>query len=396
MSSEAIFVHTADWQIGKPFASIADNDKRSMVQRERLAAIQRIGTLAEEHNAKFVLIAGDLFDSITPTKPIVSATCKAIGDLRIPVYAIPGNHDYWSIESIWEQKFFRHEQAQLAPNFHLLKEAQPFEAPGAWIFPCPLQRRQTTTDPTTWLRNFPVADFISQNPQADEVPWIVLAHGSIQGFDSSSDEEDLVASTPNQIELSRLPERFDYIALGDWHGMKQINERAYYSGTHECDRFPKGEDYQSGYSLIVKSQRRMSPVVIPQQTGKLNWHRVEFNFLNDESLIQFEQNLTDRLASRVDSDLLRLELSGMLGLNASEQLAMLIETWESRLLRVKRYNWLTIAPTDQEIKELELRPDPLIAQVASRLNEISTRKGENADLANAALRQLFQLCRPGA
>jgi hypothetical protein len=173
--------------------------------------------------------------------------------------------------------------------------------------------------------------------------------------------------------------------------MKQIDDRAYYSGTHECDRFPKGDDYQSGYSLIVKCQRQMTPMIIPAPTGKLNWHRVEFNFHNDESLSQFEQNLMDRLATRVDSDLLRLELSGMLGLNASDRLETLLETWESRLLRVKRYISLNMAPTDQELKELELRPDPLIAQVASRLNEMSVLKGDQAKIANIALRQLFQL-----
>ena len=37
------FIHTADWQIGKPFAGIGDAHKRSLVQQERGEAIRRIG-----------------------------------------------------------------------------------------------------------------------------------------------------------------------------------------------------------------------------------------------------------------------------------------------------------------------------------------------------------------
>jgi hypothetical protein len=37
------FIHTADWQIGKPFVGIADAHKRSLVQQERIEAIERIG-----------------------------------------------------------------------------------------------------------------------------------------------------------------------------------------------------------------------------------------------------------------------------------------------------------------------------------------------------------------
>jgi DNA repair exonuclease SbcCD nuclease subunit len=44
----------------------------------------------------------------------------------------------------------------------------------------------------------------------------------------------------NRITLERLPSsEIDYIALGDWHGIKQVNQKVWYSGTPEIDRFPK-------------------------------------------------------------------------------------------------------------------------------------------------------------
>jgi DNA repair exonuclease SbcCD nuclease subunit len=111
----ARFLHTADWQLGKPFAGIADVQKRSLVQQERFAAIQRIGKVVDEYRAEFVLVAGDLFDSASVTKATVSMACSAIGRLGVPVLAIPGNHDHGGPGSIWQQVFFQRECASLAP-----------------------------------------------------------------------------------------------------------------------------------------------------------------------------------------------------------------------------------------------------------------------------------------
>ncbi|MEP6672790.1 MAG: hypothetical protein ABJF10_26735 [Chthoniobacter sp.] len=82
------FIHTADWQIGKPFAGIEDVHKCALVQQERLNMIQRIGEAAVQHRAEFILVAGDLFDTPTVTKATVTAACSAIGRLGVPVLAI--------------------------------------------------------------------------------------------------------------------------------------------------------------------------------------------------------------------------------------------------------------------------------------------------------------------
>src|SRR5882757_5058916 len=96
------FIHTADWQLGKPFAGVDDAGKRAVLQNERFAAIKRLGELAKERAADFVLVAGDIFDSHRPTKATVAAACGAIGSIGIPVYAIPGNHDHGGAGGVWE------------------------------------------------------------------------------------------------------------------------------------------------------------------------------------------------------------------------------------------------------------------------------------------------------
>jgi len=85
------FLHSADWQLGKPFAGVDDLQKRALLQNERFAVIKRLARIAKEHGAEFVLVAGDLFDSPQATKATVAAACSAIGTIGVPVFAIPGN-----------------------------------------------------------------------------------------------------------------------------------------------------------------------------------------------------------------------------------------------------------------------------------------------------------------
>src|SRR6187401_2481376 len=146
------FLHTADWQIGKPFAGVEDIQKRSLLQQERINMLERVAGAARDQNADFVVVAGDLFDSPSVTKATVSAACSAIGKLPIPVFAIPGNHDHGGPGSLWEQPFFRQEQAQLAPNLRMLLTPEAVELENAVLFPCPLLRRHESTDLTAWLR----------------------------------------------------------------------------------------------------------------------------------------------------------------------------------------------------------------------------------------------------
>ena len=176
------FLHTADWQIGKPFQSISEHAKREPLRQQRLDSIRAFQSLIQTHQIDFVVVSGDLFDSSTPDKATVSALCSAVGSLQIPVYAIPGNHDHGGPGCIWEQEFFQREQQQLAPNFRILLEAEPVILGNAVLLPCPLLRRHESEDPTAWLRTEP------ENLPA-RLPRIVLAHGSTQGFSSSGETD---------------------------------------------------------------------------------------------------------------------------------------------------------------------------------------------------------------
>lgn len=384
------FIHTADWQIGKPFAGIADDHKRVLVQQERVAVLDRIADAARAHEAAFVLVAGDLFDSPTPTQAMVSAACAAIGRIGVPVYAIPGNHDHGGPGGPWKEGFLLREQASLAPNLRMLTTAEPFETETAVIFPCPLLRRAESADVTAWLRNAEVLD------RAGDKARIILAHGSTQDFGPEADDEDALSSVANQIDLARIHSAaFDYAALGDWHGTKQVSPKAWYSGTPERDRFPKGEGNLPGNVLAVSVVRGGESVVEMVPTSRLGWKRLERHLSEDGDVDLLAADIESLFGQRTQQDLLRLELSGSLGIAAMTRLEELLGLLEARLLCLKLVDQTAVAPTDGEILAMTQRiTDPLVARVARQLVEKTSDGGEDAAIAGIALRQLHAACHP--
>lgn len=383
------FIHTADWQIGKPYARFADPHKRALVQQARFDAIRRIGEVAQETKAAFVLVAGDLFDSPSADKTTVSAACSAIGQIPVPVFAIPGNHDHGGPGSLWQQDFFRREQAALAPNLTILLEEGPLELDSAILLPCPLLHRTTVLDPTAWLRS---EDLLRALP--DRKPRIVLAHGATQTFTSTWEDDEESASAANQIDLDRLPEaEIDYVALGDWHGARQVGPKAWYAGTPEIDRFPKGGGHDPGNILLVETRRGEPPIVTRRSTGRIRWHELDFDFTGDTAVDELESRLQTLLGPRTNEDLLKLALSGSIGIESRGKLEQLLETLGARLLRIKLDDRTHIAPTDEEIEAItQRRGDPLIARVARKLVDLSSGSGEEAVIARLALRELHAAC----
>lgn len=59
------FIHTSDWQLGKPFGRVPA-EARAALGEARLDAIDRIAAAARANGAPLVLVAGDVFDSPEP------------------------------------------------------------------------------------------------------------------------------------------------------------------------------------------------------------------------------------------------------------------------------------------------------------------------------------------
>lgn len=82
-------MHTSDWHVGKAIRG------RSRAT-EHQAVLQEITGIAEQESADVVVVAGDLFDTATPTPESERIVYRALLDLAAggrPVVVIAGNHD---------------------------------------------------------------------------------------------------------------------------------------------------------------------------------------------------------------------------------------------------------------------------------------------------------------
>jgi len=86
------FLHTSDWQIGMKGGGLGQAG--TLVAQQRIETIDRILSIAEEHDADFVLAAGDLFEDNRVSYSDVEAVARIIRDHPdVEIHAIPGNHD---------------------------------------------------------------------------------------------------------------------------------------------------------------------------------------------------------------------------------------------------------------------------------------------------------------
>jgi DNA repair exonuclease SbcCD nuclease subunit len=94
------FIHTADWQIGKPFGTLAD-EARGVLTRQRIETIKEIARIANARAADAVLVAGDVFDTGAVKDETIRRTLLAMAGFAGPWVLLPGNHDAALAESPW-------------------------------------------------------------------------------------------------------------------------------------------------------------------------------------------------------------------------------------------------------------------------------------------------------
>ena len=110
-------------------------------------------------------------------------------------------------------------------------------------------------------------------------------------------------------------------------------------------------------------------------------------------MAQLELEINTLTGARAGQDLLRLEVRGSLGIEATMRLEGMLDAWQARLLRLKLSNSTVIAPSEAEIQALTQRAsDPLISCVAAKLVRAAAGVGEEAAAARLALRELHAAC----
>ena len=303
------FVHTADWQIGKPFRNFP-SDLAGELAAARFASLSKIADIARAQGAAHVLVAGDVFDSETlPNLIVRKALERLAAESAITWLLLPGNHDPARAGGIWD----RIQRLGVPGNVVPLLTTEPYAVSAdAIILPAPLTSKNPGRDPTAWMDSCATPAGVAR---------IGLAHGSIQGF--GSDGESAVLIARDRAVTANLA----YLALGDWHGLKKVSDSTWYSGTPEPDRYPDNEP-GSVLAVTVDGPRAVKVDVVA--SAHFRWAKVDTTLRSFADLEASGREMIAR-ASEPSRLLVRLALSGSLSLAEHGQIEAWRETLAARL-----------------------------------------------------------------
>lgn len=352
-------LHSADWQIGRIYSQFEPDDAAALFEA-RFSVIERLATLAIEHSVDAVLVAGDVFDAQTVSDKTIRRLFNAMMGYPGSWVMLPGNHDAALAESVWTRA---HRLGVVPSNVvTCLEPSVRIVGERFAVLPAPLTQRHTYGDLTEWFSSASTPEGLHR---------IGLAHGCVQGV--LSDDVD----SANPIAANRAATAgLDYLALGDWHGSKRIDERTWYAGTPETDRFRAND---SGQALLVDIA---APGVVPEvqtlQTGRYRWQQMEPRLAVpsdlDEALLALAETGSD--------DVLQIRVFGVCDLNGQRRLQQGVEAARARLRAlVYESNALRLEPTEEDLASLHA--DGYVGEVLQQLR--TEQDGPQADRARDAL-----------
>lgn len=329
------FLHTADWQIGKPFGGF-DPELRGVLRSERVAAVARIAKLATARSCDAILVAGDVFDDNTVLDRDVNQTIEAMRGFSGPWILLPGNHDAALSVSVWTRFRRFADRAGLANTIVADKPEPIFLCDGRLaVLPAPLTRRHEAADVSEWFD-------LAETPA--NVVRVGLAHGSLANrLPEAAEAQNVIA------EDRAARARLDYLALGDWHGFVEIAPKTVYAGTPEPDRYPANAP---GHVAIVEIDAPASePRIERVRLGRFDWRRITLGLHDDASAV--EETLA-ALPSPAES-LVQLTLSGSLPLRDRVALEASLEAWGARLFHLELDDAALVdEPDEDDLDEIDI------------------------------------------
>lgn len=371
-SSMIRFLHSADLHLGKPFGAMPE-ELRGRLREARHTVLDRLASQTRKGGAALVLLAGDMFDSSTPTLAVLRQAMAAMGghdDLRWVI--LPGNHDSLAADQLWSTA------AHSRPaNVTLATTAAPLAlADNVMLLPAPCTTRRPGRDLSEWM------DSVSS---PDGTIRIGLAHGPVQTFSEDGVTDAVIA--PDRATRAGL----DYLALGDWHGQTAIGPRTWYSGTPEPDRFKHNVP---GRALMVSiAAAGAIPVVEAVETGLFDWRMVQLSLLpGDEAESELARLLPPGPARR--HALLRIAASGRTRPQVTAALSAAVSATapEFALLHLN----VSALASEFQSDDLDLidragalrhAADSLLAESHDEARSVGER-----DIAREALIRLFSYC----
>lgn len=372
------FVHTADWQLGMT-RHFLRGEAQARFDAARLDAVRRIGALAAAEGCAFVVVCGDVFESNHLDRQRVVRALEAMGEVPVPVYLLPGNHDPLDAASVYRSPTFT---AHRPSNVHVLDGRGPVAvAPGVELVGAPWSSKRPGRD---------LVGAVSATLPADGTVRVVAGHGAVDVLSPDRNDEARIDLTA--VEAALAVGQMHYVALGDRHSRTEVGSsgRVWYSGAPEPTDFV---EVDPGHALVVDLAPGCCTVT---SHAVATWRFVELHHeLGGGGDVAALAARLDGLAAKART-VVRLTLVGTLGLDDHARLLDLLDHQRdllAALVRWEKMSDLVVVPHDDDLAGLDL--PGFAAQACAELSVASGRGGRDGAVAADALRLVHRLAGAG-
>jgi len=233
-------IHTADWHVGRTIRGQSRHDEQAEVLSE-------MAKMAESENVDLVLVAGDLFDTASPTpasEELVYRTLLQLAQVA-PVTIVAGNHDHpRRLEAVAPLlQLGRVTVGSVLARADEGGVVRPVPDVRIALIPFLSQRAIVTADDLMALdgdehggkyarRMAAVVDALSVDLAPDTVN-IVMGHVMVHGGDPGGGERSAHTVFDYSIPAQTFPPDLSYVALGHLHRHQRMPAAApvWYSGS---------------------------------------------------------------------------------------------------------------------------------------------------------------------
>ena len=282
---------TSDLHLGMKFAGYPD--VREELCEARFVALERLVRRANEESCELLVVAGDLFNGISPAKRDNARAREALGEFDGKLVAVlPGNHDFVTpgTSDLWATF-----AEQTSGNVVVLDSTEPYPLTDhgidACLYPAPCTSKTSPTNNVSWIAQAPRDDTIGLH--------IGVAHGTIEGVSPDFDNRYYPMTVS---ELSEL--NMDCWFVGHTH-VPWRRDTILYPGTPEPDGF---DCRHGGTAFIVELD---SGGMVEAREIACGTYR----FMHETRAVRGAADLSKAgraYASGYDNCLLKLKVTGML------------------------------------------------------------------------------------
>ena len=368
------FIHSSDWQLGMTRAFLSD-EASARFSQDRIGAISKLGALATEHKAEFIIVAGDVFESNQLSKQTLARALDALEALPVPIFLLPGNHDPLDGASIFLTKAFQ------SANNHIivLREMQPVAVPnlpGVEIVGAP------------WRTKHPNSDLCNDLMQTLEpvagVVRIAVAHGQVDKLSPDPTRPEVIELAG--VEQAIKDKKLHYLGLGDRHSVTDVGNtgRVWYSGAPVATAF---DEVDANQALLVEIDTSDTCVVERLRVGTWSFVAAQRALNGPDDLAGFEKWLSDM--SNKECTAVKVGFEGSINLATAAALDGLMETKAelfASLNRRERTTDLAVVPDEFDQDSVSLS-----GYARETWNELLTMAQQDDHAAQDALRLLYRL-----